>query len=240
VSDGFREVLLRNGVGSPETVTTIYNLPPSCWIDPPAEQIQRWRNRLHLEDKAPVVLAIGKRSLGKGTPWLVEAIRSVRSRVTNVVLVSVGKGPSLPEEPGLRTVNSQTPAELPALYALSTVVVIPSAWPEPFSRVFLEAMASGRIVIATQVGGSPEGVIPEVTGWLVPARDPAALADVIENAIRLRPERRKAMEAAARRLLHDRFACERSIGKLLSIYERSLEITLASDGAIIKQNAGFG
>jgi len=60
----------------------------------------------------------------------------------------------------------------------SHVVVMPSTWPEPFGLVALEAMAAGRPVVASKVGGLEEFVIPDV-GWLVPASDPTALAQAL-------------------------------------------------------------
>jgi D-inositol-3-phosphate glycosyltransferase len=67
---------------------------------------------------------------------------------------------------------------LPVYYAASTAVIMPSDY-ESFGMVALEAMASGTPVIATQVGGLAYLVRDHQTGYLVPVREPSALADRI-------------------------------------------------------------
>jgi len=101
------------------------------------------------------------------------------------------------------------------------VVVVPSVWPEPLSRVLMEAMRFGRAVVATRVGGSPELVEDGVTGLLVAPRDPAALARAV--AARLRdPERRARLGAAAARRTETEFDEERLVGVLLDAYDDAL------------------
>jgi glycosyltransferase involved in cell wall biosynthesis len=68
---------------------------------------------------------------------------------------------------------------LPAVYAGAAVVVIPSLW-ENFPYTGLEAMAAGRAVGASAVGGIPEIITHEADGLLVPAGSPEALT-VIER-----------------------------------------------------------
>jgi D-inositol-3-phosphate glycosyltransferase len=67
---------------------------------------------------------------------------------------------------------------LPLYYAAADVVVMPSHY-ESFGMVALEAMACGTPVVASDVGGLSFTVADGVTGYLVPARDPAALAERI-------------------------------------------------------------
>src|SRR5262249_48304990 len=75
--------------------------------------------------------------------------------------------------------------DMPAAYMLADVVVSASSDPEGFGRVIIEAQAMGRPVVATAHGGSRETIEPGVTGWLVPPRDPAALAQTIGEALAL-------------------------------------------------------
>ncbi len=66
--------------------------------------------------------------------------------------------------------------DTPQVMAALDVLALPSVLPEPFGMVVLEAMASGRPVIATAQGGPLETVVEGETGLLVPAGDPASLA----------------------------------------------------------------
>ncbi|GAB3309743.1 glycosyltransferase [Epidermidibacterium keratini] len=85
---------------------------------------------------------------------------------------------------------------MPELFASSDVVVA-APWYEPFGIVPLEAMASGRPVVGTKVGGLLDTVTPGVTGELVPTHRPDLIADAVR---RLTPKRREAYgQAGARR-----------------------------------------
>jgi glycosyltransferase involved in cell wall biosynthesis len=72
---------------------------------------------------------------------------------------------------------------LGAIAALD-VLVHPPCQPEPFSGAVVEAMALGKPVIGTDLGGTPEQVIPDQTGLLVPPNDADALADAMRTLLR--------------------------------------------------------
>ena len=77
------------------------------------------------------------------------------------------------------------------------LLVLPSRQPEPFGMVLLEAMATGKPVIATDHGGPREIVVPGETGILVPPGEPTALAGAIMELTR-HATLRQQMGAAAR------------------------------------------
>ncbi|WP_370617879.1 glycosyltransferase [Mumia qirimensis] len=88
--------------------------------------------------------------------------------------------------------------QMPEIFAAADVVVA-TPWYEPFGIVPVEAMACGRPVVGTAVGGLLDTVEPGVTGELVPPRDPAALARVLGELL-ADPERRAAYgKAGAKR-----------------------------------------
>ncbi len=87
--------------------------------------------------------------------------------------------------------------QLKTLYQACDVVVVPSTWQDPAPLVVLEAMASGKSVVATAVGGIPELVRDGVTGLVVPPSDPDALATAIHRLLR-DSALRHALGAAAR------------------------------------------
>jgi len=67
--------------------------------------------------------------------------------------------------------------ELADLNSRADICVAPSLWAEPFGMVAVEAMACGRPIVASRVGGLADSVVDGETGFLVPPDDPAALAD---------------------------------------------------------------
>ena len=89
--------------------------------------------------------------------------------------------------------------DMPALLRSADVVVC-APWYEPFGIVPLEAMACGRPVVATAVGGQIDSVADGVTGVLVPPRDPAALAAALDSLLADEARRREYGRAGVRRV----------------------------------------
>lgn len=106
-------------------------------------------------------------------------------------------------------------------YAAMDVFVLPSAQPEPFGGVVLEAMAMRRPVIATAIGGSVDQVEDGVTGWLVPPGDPERLADKLAGLLRDEPLRRR-MGESGRARLEERFSVEPMVDRIEQVYRAVL------------------
>jgi glycosyltransferase involved in cell wall biosynthesis len=86
----------------------------------------------------------------------------------------------------------------------ATAFVLPTYYREGIPRSILEALATGRAVITTDMAGCRETVVEGRTGFLVPPRDPERLAQAMETLI-LDPARARAMGKAARELARERF-----------------------------------
>jgi glycosyltransferase involved in cell wall biosynthesis len=107
--------------------------------------------------------------------------------------------------------------DAPALLAEADVVALPS-WTEGLPLAALEAMAQGRPVVATPVGGTPEVVVDGETGLLVPPRDPEALAAAIGRLLG-DPDLRRRLGDAGRRRAEERFSLEAMTRRMLAIYD---------------------
>lgn len=110
--------------------------------------------------------------------------------------------------------------DMPDLLRSADVVLCPP-WYEPFGIVPLEAMACGRPVVATAVGGMLDTVHDGVTGLLVPPRRPTALAAAV-RALLDDPRRRARMGAAGRARVERRYAWQRVAADTEAAYERVL------------------
>ena len=104
-----------------------------------------------------------------------------------------------------------------ALMRRSACVVVPSRWYENQPMTVLEAMAAGRPVIATGLGGLPELIDDGVDGRIVPPDDPKALAEVLGQVV-ADPETAERMGRAAREKAISQFSAERHFGQLSRIY----------------------
>jgi len=103
-------------------------------------------------------------------------------------------------------------------YAAMDVFVLPSAQPEPFGHVVLEAQAAGVPVVATNIGGSVDQVADGQTGFLVPPSDPPALAEKLLVFYKDRELLARMSQQAARRVTEN-FSLERMLAKMLQLYD---------------------
>ncbi len=108
--------------------------------------------------------------------------------------------------------------DLPAWYRSADVVVC-APWYEPFGIVPLEAMACGRPVVATRVGGLIDTVVEDVTGLHVPPRDPEALATAIRRVLDDPDLGARYGEAGRRRAL-TRYSWRRVAAETAKVYAR--------------------
>ena len=89
---------------------------------------------------------------------------------------------------------------------------------DDFSRIGFFVMAAGKPVISTNVGGVGDLILDGDNGLLVPANDPAALAEAIVYLLK-NPERRKMMGAAGREKAYPRFDKNRLLGDIEKLYQ---------------------
>jgi glycosyltransferase involved in cell wall biosynthesis len=108
--------------------------------------------------------------------------------------------------------------EMPMLLR-SADVVAATPWYEPFGIVPLEAMACGVPVVASSVGGMLDTVENDVTGRLVPPRNPRALADAI-GPILSQPRLRQMLGEGGRRRVCERYTWSRVADEVTAVYRR--------------------
>lgn len=104
-----------------------------------------------------------------------------------------------PIPPGVVVLKQWPHAAVMAAWRRCIVGIIPSVWPDPCPTVAIEAMASGRPVVATRIGGLPDLVSDGETGLLVPPDDPLALRAALARLIADSPLRERLGRAALHR-----------------------------------------
>ncbi len=168
------------------------------------------------------LVSVGRLSVPKGYPVLLEAVALLRRRGRNVSLTLVGDG----SERALleQLINRQDLAgcvrlagacnhdRVAGYYGASDVFVL-SSFLEGLPVVLMEAMAMGLPCVATWITGVPEIIENEVDGVLVPPASASAIADAVERLMD-DPERARRLGTAARRKVLARYHLGRNTERL--------------------------
>lgn len=161
-------------------------------------------------------LLVSRMLWDKGVGVFVEAARTVRRRHPDARFQLLG-----PLDPDSRTGVGRdqiddwvaegiveylgTARDVRPFLEAAHCVVLPSHYREGTPRSLLEACASGRPIVTTNMPGCRDVVAPGLSGFLVPPADAEALADAFTQFIALTPEKRAAMGLASRRVAEERF-----------------------------------
>jgi glycosyltransferase involved in cell wall biosynthesis len=121
--------------------------------------------------------------------------------------------------------------DMPDVLRSASLVCLPTFYGEGLPKALLEAAASARAIVATDVPGCREIVRPGENGWLVPPRDVPALAAALRTAI-ARPELCARYGAAGRRMVEREFSLEVVIRDTLAVYDELLAEPRASGNVI--------
>ena len=184
------------------------------------------RGRLGLRPDDPVVLLVGRVVAHKGIEHLVEAAK----HVPDAMFVIVGDGPLLPDVRRLAAefgvedrvlFQGKVPyRDLPAYYAACDVFVLPSVSRlAAFGIVALEAMATAKPVVVTDIPGVREVVTDGVEGLLAEPVNPEDLAAKI-NLLLADADLRRAMGAHGRHKVESQFGIEKITDAVERVYAR--------------------
>lgn len=167
------------------------------------------------------LLFVGDVSRDKGIHILLQAYERLAE---SPPLVLVGRlGPDAPQRfpDGVRVLHGLPHALVMEVWRRSSIAIIPSVWPEPFGIVVLEAMARGKPIIASQIGGIPDIIADGETGILVPPADPTALQHALEHLLSDAVLCDRLGAAAQQRVLD--FRASVVVSSIEHIYERVLQ-----------------
>jgi len=226
VSNGVKEHILHTSHVAEDKVSTIYNgvvVECSSTFDKTA-----FMSSVGLKNDERILLTAGRLHRQKGYDHLIRAMPMVQSAFPGVKLLILGEGE---EENNLKKLADSLEltekviftglrSDVDSLLHCIEIFVLPSRW-EGLPNVLLEAMAAGKPVVATAVGGIPELVVQGVTGVLVPPQDTLALADAIKGL--LSDEKRAlAMGSAGRQRVQQCFSMDAMISKTEALYQELL------------------
>lgn len=226
VSESVKDHLVQMANIPAKKITTIYNgvaLNDRCGYPHGAQQLP-----CGLEAHDRLLLTVGRLHKQKGYDFLIQAFATVRKECSTVKLLIVGEGE---EENNLKNLAKSLDLtdqiiftglflDSGKIFPLAELFILPSLW-EGMPNAVLEAMAAGKPVVATEVGGVPELVLHGETGLLVPPRDPDALARAILDLC-TDPVRARTMGEAGRVRVQEHFSIASMLDKTEHLYHELL------------------
>lgn len=209
---------------NPEKISIIYN-----GIDgaPFAGEFDRETiiRELGIASDAKIIGIVARLDPIKNHRCLISAMQKVKGHFPDAMLLVIGDGPLRSElEELAAAVELQesirflgTRKDIPQLLSVLDIFVLCSL-SEGQPLTILEAMAAGKPLVATAVGGIPEVIGEGVDGIVVPSNDADKLADALLELLR-EERKRRVMGARAREKFAEQFTVERMVEKYEKIYE---------------------
>lgn len=192
VSEAMRETAIREFGAAPAKVHTITNGFNASIFHPQPQDAAR--RQLGIDDDAKLIIYVGRFVEAKGLRELMASFGALAATDARLRLALVGDGvmreelTRLVRDSGLAGRISMpggiAPAKVAQWIAAADVLTLPS-WSEGYPNVVVEALACGRPVVATDVGGTAE-IVNRNNGLLVPPRDTEALAAALSRALGIR------------------------------------------------------
>ena len=174
----------------------------------------------------PEIVCVARLSEEKGHFVLLEALEQLLAAGVRFRCTLVGGGPLEQEiraavtarglQEQVELAGAQPPSAVRAYYERASLVVLAS-FHEGIPVVLMEAMATERPVVATAVGGIPELIRDGENGWLVPSKDPQALAAALEEAL-TQPELAAQRAAAGYQAVDAEYRVERSAERMVKLF----------------------
>ena len=230
ICEGLRGDIIRRGV-SHEKITVIPNAVDIEKFSMGRAKDEGLAGKLGL-DKRTILGFIGSFYAYEGLPLILQALPRIRESAPDVSLLLVGGGPQqelLKEEvqrlalQGNVVFTGRVPHDqVQQYYDLVDIFVYPRLSMRLTELVTplkpLEAMAQGRLVLASDVGGHRELIEDRVTGYLFPANDSASLADAVMNLLERRADW-PIMCKVARRFVEEHRNWAVSVSRYHGVYE---------------------
>lgn len=228
-----RDLVERYGMPA-SRVTVIHNGIAANFA--PSRARESVQKELGLTEGTPVIGVVARMTPQKGHRFLLAALRRLVVTRPALRLVLVGDGPlrgALEAEAETLGVGGHclflgARGDVADLLPAFDIVVLPSV-SEGLPFTILEAMALGRPVVATKVGGTAEVVEHECSGLLVPSRDVGALVGALARLLD-DPGEAARLGARARDRVREHFTQERMIGSLMALYDRLLKARGSPEG----------
>jgi glycosyltransferase involved in cell wall biosynthesis len=215
-------------VADEEKSVVIYSgIELNKFIDLPLEEKQNFKKELRIPENSLIVGTLGRLVPVKGPEFLVEAAKHIISKFPDTFFMLTGDGylrldlEKKALDFGLKEniIFLGWRDDAAKILSVYDVFVLPSL-NEGMGRVLVEAMALGKPIVASRIGGIPDLVTHGKNGFLVPPKDPEELAKYIQILLEDKEKRNK-MGLAGKKMAMN-FRAENMVKKIEKLYEELL------------------
>ena len=232
VSNHIKQHILKNYICDEKKIRMIHrcvNMEKFDVNKMTAERMIKLMEEFHLPEDKPIILLIGRLTRWKGQMLMIDALEKIKDKDYFCVFVGDDQGrdyytKELKDAISAKGLDGKFAfirhvTDVPAMMMISDVVVSASLDPEAFGRIAAEGEAMGRIVIASNIGGSLENIKDGVTGRLFESGNADSLAEALLWALNLSTEEREKIGAAAIEYVKQNFTKEIMCNKTIAVYE---------------------
>lgn len=237
ISNHIKEHILKNYQCDENKIRLIHRCVDVERFDPEsmtAERMIKLMEENQIPEDKPIILLIGRLTRWKGQKLMVEALEKIKDMDFYCLFVGDDQGRTYYTDE-LKEAIAQKGMEdkfgfishisdVPALMMISDVVVSASLEPEAFGRIAAEAEAMGRLVVASNIGGSLENLIDGVSGKHFVSGDAQSLADTLKWALKLDKSKRKKMGEAGIKYVKENFTKQIMCDKTLAVYQELVDM----------------
>ena len=199
-----------------------------------AERMIKYLEDNHIPEDKPIVTLIGRLTNWKGQKLLIEALHLLENEDFFCVMIGDDQGRKKYSSELRKMIANynmtdrflfiRNVKDIPAAMMVSDVVLSTSIEPEAFGRIAIEGQAMGRVVVASNIGGSVETVIDGVTGRLYESTSAEALAKAIEWALHLSTAEREKIGAAGIKNVKEHFTKQIMCDKTIAVYKELINL----------------
>lgn len=232
ISNHIKQHVLKNYKISEDKITLIHRCADIERFSPEAVTQERMINKIkeyNIAEDKPVLLLPGRVTRWKGQHLLIEALHLMKHKNYYCIITGDAQG----RQKYLDYLEKLTVkyklknrvgffgrySDVPALMMVSNVILSTAIEPEAFGRISVEGQAMGKIVVASNIGGSLDTIKDGVTGKLYQYDNPQALADALDWALSLSDAEKAAIGKAGIKNVKENFTKEIMCDKTIKVYK---------------------
>ena len=231
ISNHIKNHILQNYKADEKNIRLIHRCADIEKFAPAAVTPERMINKIkeyHIAEDKPVLLLPGRITHWKGQHLLLEALHLMKNKDYYCIITGDAQGRdkylnSLKELARKYKLENRVGffgrySDVPALMMVSDVILSTAIEPEAFGRISVEGQAMGKIVVASDIGGSMDTIQDGITGKFFKSGDSQSLADALDWALTLNDKEKQKISAAAIKNVREHFTKQIMCDKTIDVY----------------------